>query len=101
MRQQSLYIPLQPILMLVQIPGDVKWFTVLDRKDACFSIWFISHFSIYLPSSELVPSWLNATVYLDSIDTGILGQPTLVLPGPRKRAKGNISTRRGHSSVHR
>ena len=56
---------------------------------------------IYLPSSELVPCWLNATVYLDSIDTGILGQPTLVLPGPRKRAKGNISTRRGHSSVHR
>ena len=45
MRQQSLYIPLQPILMLVQIPGDVKWFTVLDCKDACFSIWFISHFS--------------------------------------------------------
>lgn len=62
---------------------------------------FISHFSICLPSSELAPSWLNATVYLDSIDTGIWGQPTLVLPGPRKRAKRNISTRRGHSLVCR
>lgn len=25
---------LWPILILVQIPGDAKWFTVLDLKDA-------------------------------------------------------------------
>ena len=36
-------IPIHPLAansynMLVQIPGDVKWFTVLDLKDACFSI---------------------------------------------------------------
>ena len=38
MRLWSLYIPLWPIFILVQIPGDAKWFTVLDLKDAFFCI---------------------------------------------------------------
>lgn len=29
---------LRPILMLAQIPGDAKWFTVLNLKDAFFRI---------------------------------------------------------------
>ena len=29
---------LWPILKLVQVPGDAKWFTVLDLKNALFCI---------------------------------------------------------------
>ena len=32
------HIPLWSILILVQVPGDAKWFTVLDLKDAFFCI---------------------------------------------------------------
>ena len=101
MKQQSLDIPLQPILImcqsrLLEMPNGVL---CLTSRMPAFASLFISHFSICLPLNELAPSWLNAT--MDSIDAGIWGQPTLVLLGPRKSAKGNISTRRGHSSVRR
>ena len=57
--QWSLYIPLWPVLTLVQIPGDAGWLTVLDLKDGCLLL----HPSSSLTSvsclllSGLTPTW--------------------------------------------
>ena len=56
-------------------------FTVLNLKDAFFCIRFVPHHSICLPLSGLKP---NAIIHLNCIASGVLGQPTLVYPGPRK-----------------
>ena len=85
--QWSLYIPLWPILILVQIPGDARWFTVLDLNDGCLllhpSSSLISVSCLLL--SGLTPTWPNAIIYLDAAASGVLGQPTLVHPGPENK----------------
>ena len=53
---------LQPILILVQIPGDAKWFTVLDLKDAFFRIPTHSSSQYVCPQVDEPLLGPNATV---------------------------------------
>ena len=53
-----------------------------------FASQFIPHHHVCLPSSGLILTQAKAEVYLDSIASGMLGQPTPVCPGLRKGTKG-------------
>lgn len=55
---------LRPILMLAQIPGDAKWFTVLDLKDAFFRI----------------PTHSSSQYVCPQVDEPLLG-PNATIPG--------------------
>ena len=48
--------------------------------------------------------WLDGitdSIYLDSVALGVLREPTLAHPGPRKRTAGNMPKRRACSTVYR
>ena len=53
-----------------------------------FASQFIPHHRVCLPSSGLILTQAKPEIYLDSIASGMLGQPTPVCPGLRKGTKG-------------
>ena len=100
---------INPYSILVQLPQDAKCFTVLSLKDAFFCIpvhlsssqyLFIFTVSVCLWVDQL-PLGSDATIYLDSVAFGVLRQPTLACPGPRKETRGNMPKRRACSTVCR
>ena len=52
-----------------------------------FASQFSPHHRVCLPSSGLILTQAKAEIYLDSIASGMLGQPTPVCPGLRKGTK--------------
>lgn len=77
------------------IPEDAKWLTVLNLKTP------------FLGSKPIPPhncfdfySGQIATIHMDSIVSGVSGQPTLDLPGPKDTTMGDTPKRKGCSTVY-